>query len=130
MTAPFIFINMYAIKEGRLEGFRNFLQETLKVLEVNAPRILAVSAYLNEEGTEVAIVQAHQDAASIRDYWQTLHRHSGRALEEYVEPAGVQIFGAPGDLALTRTRHFADSGATASVMPESLGGFTRLAPAR
>jgi len=130
MEAPFTFINTYAVKEGQLEGLRQFLQELFKVLEANEPRLLAINAYLNQEGTEVAIVQIHPDAASIKDYWRVVHQHTGRALGEFLEgPTSVQVYGAPGELVLERTRHSAGSGIAVSLKPRHLGGLTRLAAA-
>jgi hypothetical protein len=64
MAAPFIFINSFAIKEGKLGDFRQFLQEFLKIIEANEPRLLALNAYVNEDGTEVTFVQVHPDAAT------------------------------------------------------------------
>jgi hypothetical protein len=69
------------------------------------------------------------DADSIKQYWRVVHQHTGRALGQFLEdPSSVQIYGATGDLHLPRTRHSAGSGVAVSVMPESLGGFTRLGP--
>lgn len=128
MGAPFIFINTYPIKEGQLEGFRQFLQELFEFLEANEPRVLAINAYVNEDGTEATIVQVHPDADSLKDYWRAVHKHTGRALEQYVEaPTSVQVYGAPSEIVLERTRHSAGSGVAVSVKPEHLGGFTRLA---
>jgi hypothetical protein len=130
MTAPFIVINTYAIKEGKLEGFRQFLQELFKVLEANEPRLLAVNAYVNEEGTEAAIVQVHPDAASIKQYWQVVHQHTGRALRQFIDATTTfQVYGTPSDVILKRARQNAESGVAVSVKPEHLGGFTRLVAA-
>jgi hypothetical protein len=44
MAAPFILINTFALKEGKLEDFRQSLQEFFKVIEANEPRLLALNA--------------------------------------------------------------------------------------
>lgn len=126
MTAPLIVIYTYAIKEGELEGFRQFLQELFKVLEANEPRLLAINAYVNEDGTEAAIIQVHPDAASIKHYWQVVHQHTGRALGQYVDATtNLQVYGTPSDVILKRARQNAESGVAVSVKPEHLGGFSR-----
>jgi hypothetical protein len=128
MTAPFILISTYAIEEGKRDGFRDFLRVLFEVLEANAPRALAVNAYISGDETEVAIVQIHQDAESIKEYWKVVHQHTGRELAQFVDaPTSTQVYGNPGDLGLARTRHSAESGVAVSVKPEHLGGFTRLA---
>ena len=127
MTGPCIFITTYAIKEGQLEGFREFVDGLLGVLEANMPRAYAINAYLSPDGTEASIVQITPDANAIKDYWRAVHQQTGRALERFVEsPKGVQIYGATGDFMLERTRHSAGSGVAVSVMPEHLGGFSRM----
>ena len=126
MTAPLILITTYAIKDGELEAFTQFVGGLLDVLEAEDPRALAINAYLNPDGTEAGIILVMPNADSIKQYWRGLHQHTGRTLGKLVEdPTSVQIYGAMGDLMLERTRHSAGSG-VASVMPEHLGGFTRL----
>ena len=128
MAAPFIVINTYAIKEGKLEGFRQFLQELFNVLKANEPGVLAIDAYVNGDGTEATIVQVHPDAASVQHYWQVLHQHTGRAFGQFVDATtSFQVYGTPSDVILRRARQHAESGVAVSVKPEHLGGFTRLA---
>lgn len=127
MAEPFIFIATYTIKAGMLEDLRQFLRELFDVLEAKAPRALAVNASVNVEGTEMAIVQVHQDATSIREFWKVIHQHSGRELAQFVDaPTSTQVFGNPGDLGVARTKHAAESGAEVSAKTEHLGGFIRL----
>jgi hypothetical protein len=128
VAAPFIFINTYTIKEGKLDEFRGFLQDLFDVLEANEPRLLAVNAYVNEDGTEAAIVQVHSDGASLKHYWQVVHQHTGRALGQFVDATTrTEVYGKPpSDVVLERTRHSARAGAPVSVKPEHLAGFTRL----
>jgi len=127
MTAPFIVIYTYAINEGKLEDFRQFLQELFKVLDANEPRALAVNVYVNEDGTEASMVQVHPGAASLEQFWQALHKHTGRALGDFVgATTSFQVYGAPSDVALRRARQLADLGVAVSVKPEHLGGFARL----
>lgn len=130
ITAPFIVINTYAIKEGKLEGFGQFLQELFKVLEANEPRLLAINAYVNEDGTEAGIVRVHSDVASVKHYWQVVHQHTGRALGQFVDGTmSFQVYGTPSDVVLKRAIQHAESGVAVSMKPEHLGGFTRLAAA-
>ena len=129
MVGPFIFITTYAIDEGRLDAFRQFVRELIDVLEASAPRVLAINAYVNADGTEAAIIQVHPDAGSMKEYWRVVHAHTGQAFGQFVERStSVRVYGATGDVDLERTRHSARSGVDVSVMPEHLGGFTRLAP--
>ena len=73
MTAPFIVIRTYRIKEGKLEGLKQFLQEFFKIIEANEPRLLALNAYVNEGSTEVTFVHVHPDAASMELHEKVAH---------------------------------------------------------
>jgi hypothetical protein len=126
MAAPFIFIKTYAIKEGKLEDFRQFLQEFFKVLEASEPRALAINAYVNEDGTEVTFVQVHPDAASKEHHSRVAHEHVERARQFLDTTTSIQVYGKPSNVVLEKARQHADSGVPVSVKPEHLGGFTRL----
>ncbi len=130
MAAPLIFITTYPIRDGKLPDLRRFLRELFEILEVNLPRALAVNAYISGNRSELAVVQVHQDAASLKEHWKVVHQHTGRDLEQFVgAPTSTQVYGDPGDLTLGKTRHSADSGSGSamSVTPVHIGGFTRLA---
>lgn len=129
MAGPFIFISTYTIKAGKLDGFRQFLDELFGVLEANVPGLLAINGYLNEGGTEAAIVQVHIDSASMKQYWKVLHQHTGRDIAQFVDATtNTDVYGDPSGVVLERTRHSGEAGVRLSVKPESLGGFTRLRP--
>ena len=85
MAGPFIFISTYTIKEGMLDSFRRFLQELFSVLEPNVPGLLAINAYLNEDGNEATIVQIHTDGASMSTAIQATSSWRGRGIRR--EPA-------------------------------------------
>jgi len=129
MSEPLIFINSFAIKEGKLEDLRQFLSEFFTVVEADEPRPLGINAYVNEDGTEVTFVQIHPDAASLEHHQQVAHEHTQRSQQFLGATTSIQVYGKLSDLVLKRTRQHAASGIAVSVKPEHLGGFTRLATA-
>ncbi len=127
MAAPFIVIRTFTIKEGKLEGFKQFLREFFKIIEANEPRLLAVNAYVNEDGTEATFVLVHPDAASMELHEKVAHEHTERARREFLDAAtSVQVYGKPGDVVLEKTKQLARTGVPLSVKLGHLGGFTRL----
>lgn len=128
MAAPFIFIGTHTIKEGKLEDLkRTFLPELLELVEAKEPRLLAFNAYLNEEGTEVSVVQVHPDADSMLFHMQVVRDHISQSYEGYLEDTtSIQVFGPPTDPALEMIRQLAPSGVPLSVKAQHIGGFTRL----
>jgi erythromycin esterase-like protein len=126
MSGPVVFITTYAIKDGELERFRSLLRDLLDALEAEDPDALAVNAYIDADGTEASIVQLMPDAESIKDFWRILHQRTGRSLGDFAGTTGVQVYGSLGNIAIERTRHSAGSTAVVTVLPQHVGGFTRL----
>ena len=127
MVVPLVFITTYTIRAGKLEGFAEFLRRLFPIVEANDPGTLAINAYIDDGGTEVTIVQLHQDGASIKDYWRVVHQNTDQEFGDFVDgPTRTQVYGDPGDIALERTRHSSEGGAHQSVKRQHLGGFLRL----
>jgi hypothetical protein len=124
MTGPFIHVATYRLKEGKLDGFRQFLQESHQVFQAGAPGALAVNAYADEDGTEATIVQVHPDAASFEQHTRVAHE---RSFGQFVDGiTSIQVYGEPSEHVLEVARGHAKAGIAVSVEPEHLGGFNRL----
>jgi hypothetical protein len=127
LAGPFVHIATYAIGEGQLEGLRQFLPQFFEIIEANEPRLLAVNAFVNEDGTEATFIELHPDAASMEHHARVGHEHTARAFARFVgATTSIQIYGEPSDVVLARARQHAASGVPVIVKPEHLGGFTRL----
>jgi quinol monooxygenase YgiN len=125
MAAPFVVVRTVTIKEGKLEHFKQFLREFFKVVEANEPRLLAINAYANEEGTEATFVQVYADAASMKDH-EKVHEHTERARRHFLEATTrIEVYGKPTDDVLEKAKQLAETGVAVTVKPEHLGGFTR-----
>jgi hypothetical protein len=62
MTAPFIFVATYRIKEGKLEEYEKLWRGLVEFVQANEPRLLAFNTYASEDGTEATTIQVHPDA--------------------------------------------------------------------
>src|SRR5919199_2060971 len=108
MAAPFIVIRTFTTKEDKLEAFKQFLRELFKFIETNEPRLLAINAYINEDGTEVSFIQVHPDAASMEFHEKVAHEHTERARREFLDATtSLQVHGKPSDVLLEGTRQLA-----------------------
>lgn len=127
MTAPFIHVATYPIKEGKLDAFKLSLPRFFEIIEANEPIVLAIHAYLNEEGTEVTIIQVHPDAASLERHFRVAHEHTDQAFGEFVKATtSIHVYGEANEVVLHRMRQHAKSGVVVAMMPQHIGGFTRL----
>jgi quinol monooxygenase YgiN len=126
MSEPFIFIGTHMISEGKLEDFKKQWRELLDVVEVKEPRLIAFNAYVNEDGTELTVVQVHPDADSMLFHMQVARDHISEAYQSVLEKTKrIDVYGKPSDTALEMIRQLAGSEVPLSVKANHLGGFTR-----
>jgi hypothetical protein len=127
MSGPFIFIATNRLKEGKLKGERERVPELSDFIEANEPRLIAFNEYVNEDGTEVGVVQVHPDADSMEFHMGVVRERAGRAYAETVDATtSIQVYGTSSDAVLQMLRQQAGSGVPLSVRPHHLGGFTRV----
>jgi len=126
VSGPFIFIATNRLKPGKLADERNRVPGLVEFVEANEPRVIAFNEYVNEAGTEVAVVQVHPDAASMAFHMESIAERAASAYAETVEATtSIQVFGTPSTAVLEMLRRQAGTGVALSVKPDHLGGFTR-----
>jgi len=126
MSQPFIFIGTHRLKEGKLGDYERAWKELVDVVEAKEPQLIAFNSYANEDGTEVAVVQVHPDAASMELHMNVVREHITQAYEDLLEETtSIQVFGELSEAARAMMEHLAGSGVALNVKPNPLGGFTR-----
>jgi hypothetical protein len=127
MSGPFIFIATNRLKEGKLEEERRRVPGLSDFIEANEPRLIAFNEYVNEEGTEVGVVQVHPDADSMEFHMNVVREQAQRAYAETLDATtSIQVYGTPNDTVLEMLRQQTGSGVSLSVSRYHLGGFTRV----
>lgn len=129
MSQPLVYIGTHTIKKGKLEEARKMLQELVELVETNEPRLIAFNAYLDEEGTKVAIVQVHPDAASMEFHMQVISKHLADAFDVLESTEREQLYGKPGEGMVESFREYSP-GTPIIVLPVHEAGFTRTNAAR
>jgi hypothetical protein len=126
MAGPFIFIATNRLKPGKAEAERQRVPGLVDFIAANEPRLIAFNEYVNEEGTEVAVVQVHPDADSFEFHMGVVRERASRAYAETLDATtGIQVFGAPTETILEMLRRAAGDGVEYTVKQHHLGGFTR-----
>ena len=126
MPEPFIFIATNRLKPGKLDDERARVPGLVDFIAANEPRLIAFNEYVNEEGTEVAVVQVHPDADSMAFHMEVVAERAATAYAETVDATtGIQVFGTPSTAIVDMLRRQAGAGVPLSVKPHHLGGFTR-----
>jgi hypothetical protein len=126
VSGPFIFIATNKLKEGKLEAERSRAADLGSFIEANEPRLLAFHEYVNEEGSEVGVVQVHPDAASMEFHMEVVAERAVRAYAETLEATtSIQVYGEPSETVLEMLRRQAGTGVPMTVKRVHIGGFTR-----
>jgi len=126
MAGPFIFIATNRLKPGKVEAERHRVPGLVDFIAAHEPRLIAFNEYVNDEGTEVAVVQVHPDAASFEFHMGAVRERASRAYEDTLDATtGVHVFGAPTQGILEMLRPQAGDGVQYTVKQHHLGGFTR-----
>ena len=126
MPGPFIFIATNRLKAGKLDAERARVPGLVDFIAANEPRLIAFNEYVNDEGTEVAVVQVHPDVDSFESHMSVVSERASRAYEETLEATtGIHVFGAPNETILEMLRRSAGGGVQYTVKAHHLGGFTR-----
>jgi hypothetical protein len=126
MTGPFIFIATNRLKEGKLQAERKRVPGLSDSIEANEPRLIAFNEYVNDDGTEVGVVQVHPDTDSFEFHMGVVRERAARAYEDTLDATtSIQVFGTPTETSLEMLRRAAGTGIQFTVKPHHLGGFTR-----
>src|SRR5260370_39374315 len=125
MPGPFIFIATNRLKPGKLEAERLRVPGLVDFIEAHEPRLIAFNEYVNEEGTEVGVVQVHPDTDSFEFHMGAVRERAARAYEETLDgTTGIQVFGTPTDTILDMLRRAARGRGERGVERYKLGGVT------
>lgn len=126
MAGPFIFIATNRLKPGKVDAERERVPGLVDFIQANEPRLIAFNEYVNDEGTEVAVVQVHPDAHSFEFHMGIVRERASRAYAETLDATtGIHVFGAPTDGIFEMLRRQAGEGVQYNVKQHHLGGFTR-----
>jgi biotin carboxylase len=126
MSGPFIFIATNRLKERKLEEERRRVPGLCDFIEANEPRLIAFNEYVNEDGTEVTVVQIHPDADSMEFHMNVVRERAERAYAETLDATTrIEVYGTPSEAVLEMLRQQAGSGVSLTVRRRHLGGFTR-----
>jgi hypothetical protein len=126
MSGPFIFIATNRLKPGALEAEKRRVPQLCEFIEANEPRVLAFNEYVDDDGSEVAVVQVHPDAESMEFHMGIVREHAERAYAETLDSTiSIQVYGMPSDAVLDTLRRQAGPGLSLTVRRHHLGGFTR-----
>jgi hypothetical protein len=124
MSEPIIFISHQRVKEGKLEGYKQYYRQVAEQAKAEKPGTIAHLAYLNEDGAELSIIHIFPDAGSMELHMKGVDELAKKAYE-YVEILSFEIYGKPTDTVLENMMQIVGSGIALNIKPQLIGGYIR-----
>ena len=127
MSEPIVYIDTSEIREGALEKLKRAMNELVKFVEANEPRLIAYNVYIEEDGTRMTVVHVHRDSASL-EFHMKVAAPAFPKFAQFVELLTIDIYGKLSDHLLEQVRQKARMlGNGAVLVHESYVGFARFA---
>ena len=127
MSEPIVFISHFRVKEGKLDGLKQFAQATTEQIKADKPGTVVFLQYLNDEGTEQSVIHVFPDADAFDRHSEGVAERA-KAAFEFIVLTCREVYGTPSDKALAMLRPPEGSGITLTVMPQPMGGYIRFKP--
>ena len=127
MSEPIVFISHFKVKEGKLDGLKQFAQATTEQIKADKPGTVVFLQYLNEEGTEQSVIHVFPDADAFDRHSEEVAERAKAALE-FIVLTRREVYGMPNDKALATLKPLEGPGIPLTFMPQSMGGYIRLKP--
>ena len=124
MSEPIIFISHQKVKEGKLEGYKQYYRQVAEQAKAEKPGTIAHLAYLNEDGSELSIIHIFPDAEAMELHMKGVDQLAKKAYE-YVEILSFEIYGKPTEAVLENMMQIVGSGIALNIRPQLIGGYIR-----
>ncbi len=125
MTEPIVFISRHRVKEGMLEGLKEYVRQGAPVIEAEKPQTVAFLSYLDEDGTEVSFVHVFADAEAMDLHFEGADERAADAYR-FLVPVGFEVYGRASNQALQVLEQAAEGGPALTIKSVGLAGYIRL----
>ena len=125
MSEPIIFVSNQRVKEGKLDGYKQYYRQVAELTERTKPGTVAHLAYVNDDGTELSIVHIFPDAESMTLHMRGVDELAQKAYE-FIEIVSIEIYGRPSDTILENMQQIVGSGVALHLKSQNIGGYIRL----
>jgi hypothetical protein len=129
MAEPIIFVDTFAISEGKVEDLKQIAKEMVELVQVNEPRVLVYHIYIDGDARTMTGVQMHPDSASIETHFAVAGPHFGKVMECLEGHGTMNVFGSPSEAVRQQMTQMAGSMGIKVNFRDLTAGFGRLAGA-
>jgi hypothetical protein len=118
-----IIVGSSEIREGKLEELKAAMNDLVELVKAREPQIIAYNVYLNENGTQLTVLQAHPDSASAEFHMEV----TGSAFpKELINLSRIDVYGKPSRSLLDKMQLSETTGSVSVFVHQLSSGFSQL----
>jgi len=122
MSENIIIVGSSEIREGKLEELKAAMNGLVELVKTKEPQIIAYNVYLNENGTQLSVLQVYPDSASAEFQMGV----TGPAFpKELINLSQIDIYGKPSQSLQEKMRLSETTGSVSAFMHELHAGLSR-----
>jgi quinol monooxygenase YgiN len=103
MSQPLVYLDTSEVRDGALEELRVAIRELAEFVEENEPQLVSYDVYFSEDGTQMTVIHAHADPASLDDHMDVAGPRFAR-FADLVTLRSIHIYGEPSEKAVGQLR--------------------------
>jgi hypothetical protein len=96
MPEPIVYVDRSAVRAGKRDEVKAAIRELVAFIESNVPRAITYRIYLNEDDSQMTVVQIHPDSASLEFHMQT-GAPAFAKFRDLVQLSTIDVYGDPSD---------------------------------
>jgi hypothetical protein len=101
MTQPIVYIDISAIREGKLGELEVAMKDLAAFVEANVPQLISYGFFLDEDRTQMTVVAVHPDSASL-EFHMDVGGAEFRKFGDLIDLSRIEVYGRVSDAVLER----------------------------
>lgn len=107
LSAAIIYVGTHAIGEGKVDIAREAASQMVEFLEANHPRMAHFEIGVDEDASEMTVIQVHPDEESLNTHLELAKDKIAQAYEFLEGTNGIDIYGDPSESLVTKVQQMA-----------------------
>lgn len=125
MPQPIVYIDVSAIRKGKLPELEAAMKSLAAFVERNVPQLISYGFYLDPQRRQMTVVAVHHDSASL-EFHMDVGAAEFRKFADLIELLKIEVYGRVSEAVLERLHRKARALGTGTVtVHEFYAGFTR-----
>jgi hypothetical protein len=125
MPQPIVYIDVSAIRKGKLAELEGAMKSLAAFVERNVPQLISYGFYLDPQRRQMTVVAVHRDSASL-EFHMDVGAAEFRKFADLIELLKIEVYGRVSEAVLERLHRKARVLGTGTITVHALyAGFSR-----